>query len=353
MKIIIPLIGSFGKSGGYRVLSQLANFWIKKGNEVTFLSHNNGEDPYFPTDADILYYDNSGNVTSEKKNIKPKSFLEFFILNKALKKALDKLEADIVLANHSFTADPVKKSIIKAKKFYYVQAYEPEYFYHKNLKNFILKRASEKSYNLGLNIIVNASMYMDYKGIKTHRVVFPGLDLNIFKPLSKDENNSQIILGTIGRVEAYKGTSYIIDAFKELRKVHGKKIELHVAFGEKHLEEIDGITVVIPNGDKELANYYNSLNIYISAGTVQLDAIHYPVIEAMACKTPVITTGYYPSNKNNSWIVPIKDAEAICKEVENVLGDPNKIEKVETGYMSIKEFDWEYIAGKMLKYFKE
>lgn len=131
------------------------------------------------------------------------------------------------------------------------------------------------------------------------------------------------------------------------------KNRITCGFGEKHLEEIDGITVVIPNGDKELANYYNSLNIYISAGTVQLDAIHYPVIEAMACKTPVITTGYYPSNKNNSWIVLIKDAEAICKEVENVLGDPNKIEKVETGYMSIKEFDWEYIAGKMLKYFKE
>ncbi|MFP3682085.1 hypothetical protein SB725_33900, partial [Pseudomonas sp. SIMBA_041] len=76
--------------------------------------------------------------------------------------------ADVVLANHSFTASPVKKSIIKAKKFYYVQAYEPEYFYHKNFKDFILKTISRKSYQLGLNIIVNASMYQDYKEIKTH-----------------------------------------------------------------------------------------------------------------------------------------------------------------------------------------
>ncbi|UZT99704.1 glycosyltransferase family 4 protein [Chryseobacterium fluminis] len=353
MKIIIPLIGAFGKSGGYRVLSQLANFWIKMGNEVTFLSHNNGEDPYFPTDADIMYYDNSGNVESSKINIKPKSVFDFFILRKALKKALDKMEADVVLANHSFTADPLKKSIIKAKKFYYVQAYEPEYFYHRNLKDFILKRASEKSYRLGLNTIVNASMYMDYKGIKTHRVVFPGLDLDIFKPLSKIKNDSKIILGTIGRVEAYKGTSYIIEAFKKLRKSHGEKIELHVAFGEKHLEETEGITVVIPQGDNELAEYYNSLHIYISAGTVQLDAVHYPVIEAMACKTPVITTGYYPSNKNNSWIVPIKNADAIAEEVDHVLRDPDQIKKVKTGYTDIKEFDWNNIAGKMLKYFKE
>jgi len=353
MKIIIPLIGSFGKSGGYRVLSQLANYWIKSNNEVIFLSHTSGDDPYFPTNAKIIYYDNAGNVLAERVKDDSKSLFNLFILRKALRKALDKLDGDIVLANYSFTASPVKKSTIKAKKFYYVQAYEPEYFYHNNIKDFILKIISRKSYQLGLDIIVNASMYKNYKEIKTNKVVFPGLDLSIFMPSFDNKDNSKIILGTIGRVEAYKGTSYIVDAFKELRKLHGQKIELYVAFGEKHLEEIEGITVVRPNGDDELAKYYNFLDIYISAGTVQLDAIHYPVIEAMACKIPVITTGYYPSNKNNSWPIPIKNAKAISEQVENVINTSDKLRKIETAYNDIKEFAWEHIAKKMLTYFEE
>ena len=38
MKIIIPLVGSFSKEGGWRVLSELANAWIRMGHEVVFLS---------------------------------------------------------------------------------------------------------------------------------------------------------------------------------------------------------------------------------------------------------------------------------------------------------------------------
>ena len=140
MKIIIPLVGSFGKSGGFRVLSQLANHWIKDGHEVCFLSYINTDDPYFPTKAEILYYDNSGEIKEAKDQQHPKAILGMFSMRNALKKALNKLEADVVLASHCFTALPVKKSSIKAKKFYYVQAYEPDFFYHKTVKNFIYKK---------------------------------------------------------------------------------------------------------------------------------------------------------------------------------------------------------------------
>lgn len=352
MKIIIPIVGSFGKSGGFRVLSQLANYWIKDGHKVIFLSYINAVDPYFPTNAEILYYDNSGDVKEQKDNNHPKAFLGVFQLRNALKKALNRLEADIVLANHCLTAQPVKKSSINARKFYYIQAYEPDFYYHKTIKDFIFKRISKKSYKLGLEIIVNASMYKNYKEIKTDKVIFPGLDLDVFKPLTINKDSNKIILGTIGRLEEHKGTMYVVEAFKMLRKKLGDKIELHIGFGEKHLEDVEGIKVLFPNGDQKLAQYYNSLDFYICAGTIQLEAIHYPIIESMACGVPVITTGYYPSNDDNSIIVPIKDSISLEKAVIAAINEPEAVElRNEVASNSVKQFDWNTISQNMINYF--
>lgn len=351
MRIVIPVLGSFGKAGGWRVLSQLANFWIDKDHEVCFLVHLSSSAPYFPTKARVEYYDNAGKIFQESdlKYKLPK--LGALILRNSLKKAIDKVSADVLLANHSFTAYPVKNSINKARKFYYIQAYEPDYYYKKTIKDFIYKRVSRNSYLLGLDMIVNAPLYLNYREIQTDKFVFPGLDMQVFKPHQRIKNSDTYILGTIGRLEEYKGTKYIIEAFKKLRRELGNKIELHIAFGEDSLSNIDGIKIFIPNGDQELASYYNSLDLYICAGTIQMDAVHYPVIEAMACKVPVLTTGYLPSDKNNSWSIPVKNSEIIEHKVKEIINS-NTQDKVSKAYEDIQVFSWEHVSGKMLDFFK-
>lgn len=350
MKIVIPLIGGFGKSGGSRVLAQLANYWIKAGHEVYFLSFVNTEPPYYATDATILYYDRVGNIknAADTTILLPK--LRALQLRRSLKKAIEKIDADIILANHCLTAQPVYKAKSSAKKFYYIQAYEPDYFYHRNLKDFIYKRISKKSYSLGLNMIVNAPMYMNYQEIHTDKFVYPGLDLQIYTPDKADKAENKFIFGTIGRSEEYKGTKYIIEAFKKLRQEFGNKVELHVAFGEESLKEIDGVKVLRPDGDDNLAKFYNSLSAYICAGTIQLDAVHYPVIESMACKVPVITTGYLPSSNKNSLIVPVKNSGAI-KDAMIVIMEKNLNDFVSQGYEDIQLFSWQEVSSKMLQYF--
>ena len=64
MKILIPIIG-FAPAGGYRVLSELANHWIKIGFKVDFLLNEYSSPPYFPTIAGIIWTTNSGRVLSE------------------------------------------------------------------------------------------------------------------------------------------------------------------------------------------------------------------------------------------------------------------------------------------------
>jgi len=351
MKIIIPLVGTFGKAGGWRVISELANHWISAGHEVVFFSHIKSDGPYFPTKARVFYFDNSGKLFDDFDPNHAKNIWGPFGIRKTLRKILDKQKADIVLATHCFTAHPVKHSNIQAKKFYYVQAYEPEYYYQKDIKTRIYKRVSINSYHLGLDIIVNSPMYLNYKDIKADKFVFPGVDFNIFKPAPK-KIQKKVILGTIGRLEAYKGTSYVLDAFRLLRKELGEKIELQIAFGNESLKNEDGVVLLVPQGDIELAAFYNSLDIYICGGLVQLEAVHYPVIESMACKIPVITTGYLPSNDQNSWKVPIKNAEKIQEKVQEILENKDLVtSKVERAFIDVQQFESKTVAEKMLNYF--
>jgi len=44
MRILIP-IGGFGRAGGYRVLSELANHWIALGATVDFLVDHRSDPP--------------------------------------------------------------------------------------------------------------------------------------------------------------------------------------------------------------------------------------------------------------------------------------------------------------------
>jgi glycosyltransferase involved in cell wall biosynthesis len=183
-------------------------------------------------------------------------------------------------------------------------------------------------------------------------VVFPGIDLKMFYPKEKIEKK-KIIIGTIGRTQDFKGTSYVLEAFEKLRKIYGEKIELHMAFGLEEWNELDGVFVEIPENDKELAMYYQKIDMYICAGTIQLGAVHCPVLESFATKTPLITTGYYPSSEQNSLIVPIKDSDAIVNAVKLIIENPELMdEKVLKGYEDVKEFSFDRTSQKMLSYFK-
>lgn len=350
MKILIPITG-FGAQGGFRVLSELANHWILLGNDVEFLVYKRSILPYFPTNAKINWYDNDGAITSGRdSNYKKPLFRVFSILN-ALRKAINTASYDVIVATHSLTAFSVRFSKPLKKKIYYIQAYEPEYYPGMSVSQVILRTLSRMSYKLDLEKIVNSPLYLKYKEIEASKYVYPGIDFTVFKP-EKKPISENFIIGCIGRIEPYKGTSYVLEAFMKLRK-QNKNIELRVAFGDKNLELMEGVAVPNINGDRSLADFYNSLNVLVAPGTYQLGAVHYPVIEAMSCKIPVVTTGYYPANEINSWIVPIKDSAAIEESLISILKKDAGIKlKVKNAFDDTRKFDWRIVSRQMLSYFE-
>jgi glycosyltransferase involved in cell wall biosynthesis len=79
-------------------------------------------------------------------------------------------------------------------------------------------------------------------------------------------------------------------------------------------------------------------------------------MEAMACGIPVITTGYIPASleRNNSWIVPINDPQAISNAVREIIKNTDvRNERILNANKDIQDFSWEAVSEKMLNIFKD
>jgi len=266
---------------------------------------------------------------------------------------------DVILANHSLTAFPVAMSKAgRARKYYYVQAYEPEYYaLGAGRKAKVLERLSTLSYRLDLRQIANAPIYVGYRDIKAQHWIPPGVDESIFHRRKSSPNfnyQKPLVIGTIGRKEASKGTRYVLEAFEKLA-LSDPTIELVVAYGNlpenwKH----DRARIVVPSGDRELADFYRSVDILIAPGTVQLGACHYPVLEAMSCGTPVVTTGYLPADNKNSWIVPVANSDAIVSSVREIStsGQANILKKLDSAASAIFPFYWKNVSREFIDFFE-
>lgn len=312
MKILIPIL-SAGKSGGIKVLTNLANKWFEMGHDVTVISTDNMTEPYYKINCNFYYIDTKGQKLNSKLNEKISILQQLVSMYRYLKHESNRY--DCVIANYNLTTYPIFLGS-KSNNFYYIQAYEPEFY--DEIKNNILKKYVQKvlawfSYFLPFTRIVNSNMYINYKNIKTNYVVYPGIDLEIYFPKerSKKNNSDKFVIGCIGRKEEWKGSEDVAEAIKLLHHKGYENIEFVVAFNAVSYKNH---TLVYPDGDKKLADFYRSLDILVTPGHIQLEAIHYPVIEAMATKTPLITTGYFPSNENNSFLVPL-NPQKILQEI--------------------------------------
>jgi len=257
---------------------------------------------------------------------------------------------DIVLANFNTTAIAVFLGS-SVNNFYYIQAYEPGLYTANSIKSLLQKFIAWITYLLPLTRIVNAEIYKKYKNIRSKYVIHPGLDLTIYYP--KDlicEKKKELIVGCIGRKEEWKGSNDVGEAIKILHE-RGYSVTLKVAFNPVDYTKHD---LVFPDGDSNLAEFYRSLDVLVAPGHIQLGAVHYPVIEAMACNVPVITTGYYPANETNAFIIPPKSPKKIAEVLEQIINDYSiTINKANAANQLVKQFDWQFVSQKFINIFWE
>ena len=356
MKILIPTLG-FGRSGGNRVLSELASRWQALGHDVTFLAHAGGAEPYFPTTARCIWLNDRGDTVAHASL--PSGRLGGVAgvarMVNALRRGIARHEADVVLANHMLTAWATAAARTSARRWYYVQAYETELYEGGSVSQRVLRLLAAMSYLLPLRRIVNAPMYRRYKLLRAEHVVPPGLALDRFhaKTVGFPSAGDVVTLGTIGRHEPWKGTADVIAAYRQLRE-SGVSCRLVVAYGnvDEVTAALPGVTVTVPRDDDELAAFYRSIDILLVAARLQLQAVHYPVIEAMASGTTVVTTGYYPADDSNAYLARTHDPASIADAVIAALANPElRNARAARARRAVQSFDWNIVAESMLDAF--
>lgn len=367
LSILIPLLG-FGRAGGYRVLSKLADEWISHGCRVAFLAPYWSDPPYYPTKAEIHWVDARGYDVEHRPQMEFARTMfgkigRMFRLLSGLVRGIHRLTGpwDIVLANHSLTAWPVALARTQGTKVYYIQAYEPEFYeVRRGLNNLVLRWASWASYFLPLYRIVNAPLYLRYRSCRARNWIPPGLDLDVFHPATKNDScevkaeGLEFTVGCIGRAEHDKGTKPALEAYCIFAKNTPGPHRFRMAnFGvpPAWLEGVPGLECVVPGNDVELASYYRSLDVILALGTQQHGAHHYPVLEAMASGVSVITTGYAPADVSNAWIVGSNPIDASAALVD-VYTHPNSGElKRHRAVISIQPYAWQHVGAQFLNEF--
>jgi glycosyltransferase involved in cell wall biosynthesis len=357
---LIPIVG-FGRTGGYRVLSELASRWAETGQEVDFLVPSELASPYFPTAAGIRMIDAVGSITRRPSDCAaaghprtPGAREIYWRLLRALRRI--GAEYDVILANQSLTTIPVFIADCgRARKFYYVQAYEPDYYaVRSGWKSLVLRGLSLISYTLPLQQIANAPVYIGHKRIRAKAWIAPGIDPGTFfrkGALPRHGTDGRWIVGTIGRKERDKGTVFVQEAFERLAAtdphVH-LKIAFNTASAGWHHERAEIIT---PANDLELAEFYRSVDVLVAVPTQQFGACHYPVLEAMACGIPVISTGHLPADRSNAWLVLPGNADAIVRALGEVREtSPAELSaKLDLAAEATRRFTWDKVASDFLQ----
>ncbi len=360
VRILIPVIG-FGKAGGYRVLAEFASQWVNLGCVVDFLVHDALSEPYFPTKAGILRIRRDGSISrgAERQSCctdrKLPHALEIYTrLFKAL--CIIGGEYDVILANHSLTTFPVFLARCgSARKIYYVQAYEPDYFgLRPGLKNAILKHLSRLSYHLPLSQIANAAVYVNYREINATAWVPPGIDRTVFHRRVESPRfarDKKWTIGSIGRPELDKGTADVQRAFEIIAKAD-PLVHLKLAYGTARRNwSHERAEIVCPSNDVELAEFYRSVDVLVAAPTQQFGGYHYPVLEAMSCGTPVISTGHMPATQETAWLVDANSPQAIAASLRSIteMAYADVIEKLDRAEEAAVECSWETLAPRFLR----
>lgn len=279
MKIIIPIIG-FSKSGGSRVLSKLANEFIKAGHEVFFICPKYNSQPYYSTDAEIVAVDS----LFSSHPIVNVLFGLFSVWRK-----VRAMKEGCVIANHNLTAYMLFFLPAKFKKFYYVQAYE-----FKLASTFFGKVLAYFSYWLPIDKVVNSNSILPNYFNRVVGIVPAGVDLELFDAKSNIYNKARVVkIGCVGREERYKGTAEIVLAFERLCKDYNVVLNVAVFMPRipdkiKHLVSFTSV-----DSDEKLASFYKGNDIIIATGLIEDGAFHYPCAEGMAVGK-VVVSNYAP-----------------------------------------------------------
>jgi len=197
------------------------------------------------------------------------------------------------------------------------------------------------------------SIYEKYpNNNKPYMVISDGIDLELFRMYNSDKykknDNNTLKIGWTGNS---KFADEVDDDLKGLNKVIKPAIkELQEEGHNIVLEIADRNIKMIPH--QEMPDYYNSIDIYVC--TSRTEGTPNPVLEAMACGVPIISTdvGIVPEifgKKQKKYMIE-RTKEDLKNKILEILNNKEILQQLSNENLKqIQEWSWE----KKTKKFKE
>ncbi len=213
------------------------------------------------------------------------------------------------------------------------------------------------------------------------RVIYNGVGA-YFQPISNKDQLYQVkekyrlpdkFIFTIGVMEPKKNTEGLIRAYAKLKKNHLVSDNLHSyklviggsrRYGWKNskifhliqsLNLRDDVSFTDLIEPKDLPAIYNLAELFVFPSFYE--GFGLPVIEAMACGTPVITSNLscLPEITGDAAIlVNPYDTGDIANKIQEILNNENqRLQMIEKGFLNTKRFSWETASEQILKLFDE
>lgn len=201
------------------------------------------------------------------------------------------------------------------------------------------------------------------------KYISPGVDTKIFKPLKRRPINDVLYVGRIEKSSDWKGIKYLLDAISIVKSIRPNVSLRLVGLGDgvedfkKYsvvLNISKNITFVRPKMGKEIVREFQKSKMLVLPSTTEAESFGIVLIEAMACKKPVIGSKiggipYVIDNKVNGLLVEPKNSKQLAKAIIKILKNPNLARYMgKNGYIKVTGFfQWDEKVKETNQVFQE
>ena len=329
-------------SGGNRVISIYANRLANRGHQVTVVSR-----PRRPVSLKDKFLAWLGNQPIPKNQKSWPSHFDNFAGHRQIESyrpigSDDLPDADVVIATWWETAEwVVELPQEKGRKIYFIQHYEA----HPGQDT----ARVDATWKLPMHKIV-VSKWLAERAVDDDVSLVPNaVDLQQFNAPPRGKQPTPTV-GLMYSIVPFKGCDVSLKAFELARqKIPNLKL---VAFGNRAPTSqlplpVDAQFSMRPPQDG-IRDIYSCCDVWLVGS--RNEGFGLPILEAMACRTPVIATrtGAAPEllADGGGAIVPIEDAASIANQIERIVTLPDEHWRIisNAAYRKAVEYSWDDAA---------